>query len=341
MSLSTTRRLLLLGLAVAITAIVPWFFDFSLHGLASDAVVTGLLGLSLVLLTGQVGQVSFCQYSFAVLGAMTVGSLVVGHGMNFWLAALLGIAFAGSFGVLVGIPALRLRGLLLSVLTVAVALFVDVYLLAPGTWNGFTNGSSGWTNIPFPSIFGHAMDSYTFYLFSFAMFLLAALVVWNLRAGKTGRVLRAVRDSEVASSTLGLNVAGWKLAAFGTSAAIAGLAGVLKAVADASVAGGSQSAYSFQYSVALVAAITVFGARSILSAAVAGFFIIFAPQLLDMTPLSHNWFQLILGAILIVQLILSPDGAVVKAQRDIAHALHRLAERRHAMAAPARSSEAA
>jgi len=133
-------------------------------------------------------------------------------------------------------------------LTVAVALFVDVFVLAPGTWDGFTGGSSGWVHVPLPTLFGQPLDTYTFYLLTLGVFLVATLLVWNLRTGKTGRVLRAVRDSEVASSTLGLNVAAWKLVAFGTSAALAGLAGALRAVADQGVAGSSQSSYSFQLS---------------------------------------------------------------------------------------------
>jgi branched-chain amino acid transport system permease protein len=336
-----TLRRILVPAGFAAVAILPRFYDFALQGLAGRAVAAALLGLSLVLLTGMVGQVSFCQYSFAALGAFTVGSLVRGHGVNFWVAALLGVAFAGVGGVLVGIPALRLRGLLLAVLTVMVALFFDVSLLAPGTWDGFTGGTAGWPLVPFPSLFGHLMDSYTFYLFALAVFAAAAGLVWNLRNGKTGRVLRAVRDSEVASSTLGLNVSGWKLAAFGVSAALAGLAGALQAVAVGSVAGGSQSGYSFQYSVALVATVTVFGASSIFSAAAAGFFIVFAPQLLDMIPkLSHDWWPLILGAILIVQLVTSPDGVVVKTQRDVRHLLHRISTRRQTVAAPAHSEAA-
>jgi len=328
MSPTTLRRsLVVVGIAVAGT--VPWFTDLFAQGLATTAACTALLALSLVLLTGMVGQVSFCQFSFAALGAFTVGSLMVGHGVSFWLAATLGAAFAGVVGVVVGFLALRLRGLLLAVLTVSVALFVDVSLLAPGTWDGFTNGSSGWTGIPHPAIFGHELDTYQLYLFTFGVFLLAALLVWNLRNGKTGRVLRAVRDSEVASATLGLNVAGWKLAAFGVSAAMAGLAGALLAVAESSAAGGSQSSYSFQYSVALVATVTVFGAGSIFAAAVTGFFIVFGTWLLDLTPLSHQWFNLVLGALLIVQLVFNPDGVVVKTERDVVHLLHRLAARRH------------
>jgi len=332
------RSLVVAGILGAAT--VPWFFDLFVQGLATTAACTALLALSLVLLTGMVGQVSFCQFSFAALGAFTVGSLVVSHGVSFWLAALLGTAFAGVAGVLVGIPALRLRGLLLAVLTVAVALFFDVSLLAPGTWDGFTGGTSGWTNIPHPAIFGHDLDTYQLYLFTLGVFLLGALVVWNVRHGKTGRVLRAVRDSEVASATLGLNVSGWKLTAFGVSAAMAGLAGALLAVAESSVAGGSQGSYSFQYSLALVATITVFGSSSIVAAAVTGFFIVFGTWLLDLTPLSHQWFNVVLGALLIVQLVFNPDGVVVKTERDVVHLLHRLAARRHP-APPSITSEAA
>jgi branched-chain amino acid transport system permease protein len=336
----TTLRRSLVAAGIVLAATLPWFFDFSIQGLATTAACTAILGLSLVVLTGMVGQVSFCQFSFAALGAFTVGSLVVGHGVSFWLAALLGTVFAGVGGVLVGIPALRLRGLLLAVLTVAVALFVDVSLLAPGTWDGFTGGSAGWTNIPHPAILGHDLDTYQLYLVTLGVFLVAALLVWNLRNGKTGRVLRAVRDSEVASATLGLNVAGWKLTAFGVSAAMAGLGGALLAVAESSAAGGSQSSYSFQYSLALVATITVFGSSSIVAAAVTGFFIVFGTWLLDLTPLSHQWFNVVLGALLIVQLVFNPDGVVVKTERDVVHLLHRLAARRQP-APPAVTREAA
>lgn len=339
MSPAALRRSLVAA-GIVLAATLPWFFDLFVQGLATTAACTAILALSLVLLTGMVGQVSFCQFSFAALGAFTVGSLVAGHGVSFWLAAPLGMAFAGVGGVLVGIPALRLRGLLLAVLTVAVALFVDVSLLAPGTWDGLVGGSGGWTNIPHPSILGHQLDTYQLYLFTLGVFLLAALLVWNLRNGKTGRVLRAVRDSEVASATLGLNVAGWKLTAFGISAAMAGLGGALLAVAESSAAGGSQSSYSFQYSLALVATITVFGSSSIFAAGVAGFFIVFGTWLLDLTPLSHQWFNVVLGALLIVQLVFNPDGVVVKTERDVLHLLHRLGARGHPAAVPA-TSEAA
>ena len=317
-------RRILVAIGVALAVIVPMPLNFYYQGMATTAVITALLALSLVVLMGFVGQVSFAQYSFAALGAFTVGSLVVGHGVNFWVAMALGTGFAAVAGVLVGIPALRLRGLLLAVLTLTVALFVDRFVLSPGTWDGFSGGANGWPGIPMPSLFGVDLNSYSFYLFALGVFLVAALLVWNLRTGKAGRVLRAVRDSDVAASTLGINVAAWKLAAFGLSAGLAGLAGTLLAVADASVSGGPGSTYNFQFSVQLVAALTVMGAGLIVSAPAAGILLVFAPEVLDHTPLSHQWFPLILGALLVIQLVTTPDGVVTKTIHDITNLTTRL-----------------
>src|SRR5207302_6951563 len=114
---------------------IPGGMSGFLQARAADALIAGILVLSLVLLNGFVGQTSFCQYSFAAIGAFTVGSLVGGHHWSFWLAFPLGIVFSAIVGVLVGIPALRLSGLFLAILTVAVALLFDRFLLAPGTWD--------------------------------------------------------------------------------------------------------------------------------------------------------------------------------------------------------------
>ena len=135
-------------------------------GLLTLLAITPLLfGWPLVVLTGLVGQISFCQYSFAALGAFTVGSLVGGHHWSFWMALVVGTAFAAAGGVLVGIPALRLSGLFLAILTVAVALFFDRFLLAPGTWDALSGGVEPWRPAR-PSVAGIGLDgSYAFYLF--------------------------------------------------------------------------------------------------------------------------------------------------------------------------------
>jgi branched-chain amino acid transport system permease protein len=277
------------------------------QSLAAYSLIVGLIVLSLVVLTGLVGQVSFCQYSFAAIGAFTVGSLVGGHGWSFWPALVLGVIFSIGVGVLVGIPALRLSGLFLAILTIAVALFFDKFLLAPGTWDSFSGGISSWT-LGRPSFLGISLEgAYAFYLFTLAVFLVAVLAVWNLSRSKTGRMLRAIRNSEIAAATSGVNLTAWKLAAFGVSAGLAGLAGGLLAPAIGSVSAG---AFGFQQSLAVVAIAIVVGVRSIGAAAVGGIFLIFGPELLTHTPLSTLWFPLIVGSILIVQVILTPQGVV-------------------------------
>jgi branched-chain amino acid transport system permease protein len=300
-------RRVVVAAAIGLGIVIPLVLSSYYQSLAAYSLIVGLIVLSLVVLTGLVGQVSFCQYSFAAIGAFTVGSLVGGHGWSFWPALLLGVICSIGVGVLVGIPALRLSGLFLAILTIAVALFFDHFLLAPGTWDSFSGGVSSWT-LGRPSFLGISLaGAYAFYLFTLAVFLVAVLAVWNLSKSKTGRVLRAIRNSEIAAATSGVNVTAWKLAAFGVSAGLAGLAGGLLAPAIGSVSAG---AFTVQQSLAVVAIAIVVGVRSAGAAAVGGIFLIFGPELLTHTPLSTLWFPLIVGSTLIVQVILTPQGVV-------------------------------
>jgi len=323
------RRLSLLVVALVAIAWPAMLSDFS-RSLATDGLIFGLIVLSLVLLPGFVGQISFCQYSFAAVGAFTVGSLVAAHHWSFWLAMPLGVFGAALVGALVGIPALRLSGLFLTILTVAVALFFDRFVLASGTWNSFSGGLSSWV-VGRPSFLGINLDtSYRFYLFVLGVFSICSLLVWNFRRGKTGRVLRAIRDAEVAASTLGINLTAWKLAAFATSAALAGLAGALLAVSIGSVSTGG---YDLIHSLGVAAVATVMGVNSVASAAAGGLFLVFGPEILRHLGVSSQWFNLITGALLIVQLIVTPDGMVTDTQQKLKHLLaHRAAKR---AAAPA------
>ena len=307
-------RRVVVGTGIGLGIAVPLLLSSFYQSLAAYSLIVGLIVLSLVVLTGLVGQVSFCQYSFAAIGAFTVGSLVGGHGWSFWPALGLGVIFSIGVGMLVGVPALRLSGLFLAILTIAVSLFFDKFVLAPGTWDSFSGGVSSWT-VGRPSLLGISLENaYAFYLFTLGVFLLAVLAVWNLSRSKTGRVLRAIRNSEIAAATSGLNLTVWKLAAFGVSAGLAGLAGGLLAVGIGSVSAG---AYSLQQSLAVFAIAIVVGVRSVGAAAIGGLLLIFGPELLTHTPLSTMWFPLMVGSVLIVQAILTPQGLVPDLQERI------------------------
>ena len=313
------RTLVAIGVVIALVApgIVPGLTSNYRQGLVADAAILGILVLSLVVLTGLVGQISFCQYSFAAFGAFTVGSLAGGHHWSVWLALPVGVVFAAAVGVLVGIPALRLSGLFLAILTVAVALATDRWLLSAGVWDSFSGGTTGWT-VSRPTIFGVSLaGEYRFYLVCITVFLLGCLLVWNLRVGKTGRVLRAVRESEVAAATCGLNLTAWKLTAFGISAGLAGLAGGLEALRIGSTSAG---AFDFLHSVQLAATAAVWGVGSVAAAAFAGLFSQFGPDLLSALTLHHlanQWFPVALGTILIIQLVTTPAGIVPQVESDV------------------------
>ncbi len=323
MNLLPRQRRVLVVIGIALALFIPAVLSPFDQDQAALAAIVAIMLVSVVVLSGLVGQISFCQFSFAAIGAFTTGALVDGHGWSFWLAMPVGVLAAALVGVLVGIPALRLSGLLLAVLTVAVALFFDRFVLATDTWPAFSGGSTQWHPHK-PSFLGLSLNGeYAFFAFPFAVFLLVVLLVWNMRTGKAGRVLRAVRDSELAAATMGVNVTAWKLAAFGLSAGIAGLAGCLLAVANESVSAGS---FDFLHSVQLVAIATVWGIGVLTATSLGGAFYVYGQELLAKTPLSVKWFSLILGAVLIAQLVYSPDGIILKAQEDIAHAIRR---RRH------------
>lgn len=304
--------------ALAVALVVPLFLSDFFQFEASEIAVLAILVLSLVLLTGFVGQISFCQYSFAAIGAFTVGSLVGGHHWSFWLALVVGVAFSGVVGILVGIPALRLSGLFLAILTVAVALFFDRFLLAPGTLDSFSGGLEPW-RVGRPALFGIKLDGpYAFYVFTLGAFALTAWLVWNLRIGKTGRVLRAIKGSEIAASMIGIDVTLWKLAAFALSAGLAGLAGGLLVAGVGAV---SPPSFDLLHSIQIAALVTVMGVESIASAAAGALALVAGPELLTHTPISPDYFPLIVGGVLIIQLVFAPQGVVKKTADDVKHLL--------------------
>jgi sulfate-transporting ATPase len=109
----------------------------------SLAVIFGLGILSVVILTGYVGQVSLCQATFMGVSAFGTAWLV-NSGLNYWVAAVAGVVMAASLGIVVGVPALRLRGILLAIVTLGVALSFDNYFFQDDAFRWFNGGLSGW-----------------------------------------------------------------------------------------------------------------------------------------------------------------------------------------------------
>jgi len=188
------------------------------------AAIYGLIIVSLVVLSGWGGQISLGQSGFAGVGAATVGLLIVHLHADLFVSLILAGLIGALFAVAIGIPALRIPGLFLSVATLAFAVPVDTYLL-----NATVFPSLNPSFIPTPLIFGRFNTASIVVTYIVAAILLALLIlgVKNLRNSRIGRALIAVRDNQATSQSQGISPTKIKLSAFALSGALAGIAGGL------------------------------------------------------------------------------------------------------------------
>jgi ABC-type branched-subunit amino acid transport system permease subunit len=220
--------------ALCAVALVVLPFDFR------QALVNSLIGmvmaLSMVVITGFVGQISVVQLALAGVAGFTVSHLAVDHGIGFPLAPLLGIAAAVLLGLVTAVSALRVRGVALAVVTIAAAVAVFNFGFVNPSWGGGATGSP----VPDPHLFGvnlgpnasyRGLDgnlpSPVFGWVALGATVLLGLLVVSVRRGTLGRRMLAVRSNERAAAGAAIDVRNVKLIAFGISALIAGVAGTL------------------------------------------------------------------------------------------------------------------
>ncbi|MCD0448486.1 ATP-binding cassette domain-containing protein [Actinocorallia sp. API 0066] len=192
-------------------------------GLVATGLVFSLIFCSFVVVTGIGGMVNLAQASFAALAALTAG-LVVGHGLPFGLAVVLGVAAAVAAGLVVALPALRLGGKVLALATLALGLLADQVLFQI---DAFSNGTLGWK---FPAIVlgpTDTSDPRTRIVLLLAVIGVVALLVRNLERSPSGRAILAVRSAPTAARTAGVSAVRTKLTLFAVASAVCGLGGVL------------------------------------------------------------------------------------------------------------------
>lgn len=179
-----------------------------------------IIFLSLVILTGYSGQISFGHTAFMGIAAFTAAHLVQDLGLSIWIAFPLGALAAVPAGALIGIVAVRLHGLFLALVTLAFAFMAQqMFFERPAV-----SGGEGGIAIPRPA--GFESEAALFYLV--LIFLVASVMLaTNLRTGRVGRVLAAMRDSETASRSLGINVFKYKVLIFSLSALMVGVGAIL------------------------------------------------------------------------------------------------------------------
>jgi ABC-type branched-subunit amino acid transport system ATPase component/branched-subunit amino acid ABC-type transport system permease component len=213
--------------AIAAMSLIIIMLPQSWELAVTTSIVTAILCVSVVVITGYAGQLSLAQLALAGAGGFVATRLAATLDIPFVAACIIGIIAAVPVGLIVGLPALRTRGVNLAIVTFGLAFAFESILFDNGTYSGGLVG----TVVKPPSIFGWPIDVNSHpkrYAFAALLALLVALLVAsNVRRGRGGRRLVAVRSNERAAAALGLSVPRAKLFAFGVSAGIAGMAGVL------------------------------------------------------------------------------------------------------------------
>jgi branched-chain amino acid transport system permease protein len=305
----------------ALVAILPRIVgDFTVYEFAIVGMYfIALLGLSI--LTGYSGQISLGHGAFMAVGGYTTAILSVdgiyGHELrDLWTIPIAGIV-AGVAGLLVGVPALRLSGLYLALITFGIAVS---FPQLPKKFDHFFGGTTGKVLNLVKAPFGldTTPNRWLYYLtWGIALVLLAA--AWALLRGKPGRALQAIRDSEVAAASSGVNPATYKTLAFGISAFYAGVAGSLYVMSKAYM---NPDVFPIILSVYLVAALAVGGLESLLGL-IAGAALIYVLQnraddvtrwlnhlpVLDLDPKKPGMPSVVFGVVLIAVMLLLPTGA--------------------------------
>ncbi len=303
-------------------ALVVLPFDF--RQALTNSLIGMVMALSLVVITGFVGQISVVQLALAGVAGFTVSHLAVDAGIGFPLAPLAGIAAAVLLGLVTAVSALRVRGVSLAVVTIAAAVAVFNFGFVNPTWGGGAIGSP----VPDPHLFGinlgptasyRGLDgnlpSPVFGWVALTAAVVLGLLVVSVRRGTLGRRMLAVRSNERAAAAAAIDVRNVKLTAFGISALIAGVAGTLYAYNFGSV---SADRFSVPLALSLIAFAYAGGITLVSGAVFAGLIAaqgIFPYALDKWFGLSGNWFLLFGGIVLIFTLIQNPEGVAGAAYR--------------------------
>jgi branched-chain amino acid transport system permease protein len=300
---------------VCAVALIVLPFDFR-QALVNSMIGT-VMALSLVVITGFVGQISVVQLSLAGAAGFTVSHLAVNAGIGFPLAPVCGAAMAVALGELTAISALRVRGVSLAVVTLGAAVAIVNFGFINSTWGGGDTGSP----VPEPHLFSldlgprsafrgldGSLPSPVFGWLALAVTVLLCLLVAAIRRGNLGERMLAVRSNERAAAAAAVNVRNVKLLAFGISSFIAGVAGSLYAYNFGSV---SADRFDAVTALALIAFAYAGGITLVSGAVFAGLISTegLVPHALDKWfGINGNWFLLFGGVILLFTLIQHPEG---------------------------------
>ena len=299
----------LIGATLGVVAIL------ATTGAVRAALVTSfifaIISLSVVVVTGFAGQVSFAQLTLAGVAGFTLSPLTNDWGVPFPIAPILAAAVAMVIGVVVGLPALRVRGLPVAIVTLSLAVTLQTLWFQNSSWVGFTG-----MKVAPPSLFGldlgpgtgAAYPTAAFCVMVLTVLVAVSLAVATLRRSSVGSSMLAVRANERAAAAAGINVVATKIAAFAIGAFLAGIGGSLLAYRVGTV---TFDLYDVLLGLGLFATVYLAGITSVSGGLLAGLLAaggIVSYASTQWFSMSTPWYQLATGVALVATVIANPDG---------------------------------
>ena len=313
MSRATLRTLIVFVVISVIVFTLPAFVtDFRAQQFSYVGIyLVALIGLNI--LTGYTGQISLGHGAFMAIGGYTTAILMTDHGVKDIATIPIAIVVTGVAGFLFGLPAARLSGLYLALATFAIAVAMPSVIKR---FEGFTGGGSGVNLFGTPELtasltpvriagFELNFNNWLYYL-AWSIAMLGYVIGWLILRGRTGRAFRAVRDSETAAVSSGVSLARTKALAFGISAAYAGAAGALFAIATTYV---NPDTFPVALSIFLLVGVVIAGLGSLQGLIIGAIFIQFMPLWAQNISKSPGAPAVIYGAFLILVVLALPGGA--------------------------------
>jgi branched-chain amino acid transport system permease protein len=288
-------------LFAAVLAILPLLFlnQTFLISIFSQVLIFSIAALGLNVLIGYAGQISIGHAAFMALGAYLSAVLTKNFNFPFLITIFLAGGFSGLFGLILGFPALRLKGFYLAIATMAFGVAVEKIVAA----SDFLGGHTGMTNVPNPDLFGITIstDLGKYYLIAVITIILF-IFAQNLMKSKTGRAFKAIRESEFAARSSGINISKYKLIAFIISAVYGGIAGALYAHTINYIA---PTDFALGLSINLLAMIVVGGLASLSGNVIGTILMVAIPFFFSR---SNVPMSIIFGVMLIVVVLFFPRG---------------------------------
>jgi len=287
-----------IAIAAVAVALLPFGLSGYHQGLAVYVAIYFIAILGLNILTGYTGQISIGHGAFMAIGGYTTAVMSRDHHTSLVLTMMLAFAICFVFGLLVGLPALRLSGVYLALATFALAVSVPAL---PLKWSKFLGGRDG---VQTSRTVSHAWLYGAAWTASTILFVLA----WLILRGRVGRAFRAVRDSEIAAVASGIELPVYKTLAFGISAAYAGVAGSLFVLATNGFAAADE--FGVVLSLQLLVGAAVAGLGSLWGVLAGAAFVGLLPTVSSSVPVigSDHGRDVVFGAAVVVVMLLLPSG---------------------------------